>query len=111
MQDPSMPASIPGTLLVAEAVEIKDSSTFKEGDEIPGYMLNAGWTGSFADTKTKGVWKNGMWSVMISRKLKTGNDDDVQYNTRKKYPFAIAVFDNAHEHNSHNSEPLKLQFK
>jgi hypothetical protein len=111
MQDPSKPASIPGSLLVAHAVKIKDSSTFKEGDEIPGYMLNADWTGSFADTKTKGVWKDGKWTVMISRKLKTGNDDDVQYNTRKKYPFAIAVFDNAHEHNSHNSEPLKLQFK
>jgi hypothetical protein len=111
MQDPSKHASIPGSLLVAESVEIKNSSTFKEGDEIPGYMLNMGWTGSFADTKTKGVWKDGKWTVMISRKLKTGNDDDVQFNTRKKYPFAIAVFDNAHEHNSYNSEPLKLQFK
>ena len=111
MQDPSKPVSIPGSLLVAEAVEIKESSTFKEDDEIPGYMLNTAWTGSFADTKTKGVWKDGKWTVMISRKLKTGNDDDVQYNTRKKYPFAISVFDNAHEHNSHNSEPLKLEFK
>jgi hypothetical protein len=48
---------------------------------------------------------------MMSRKLETGYDDDVQFNTRKKYPFALAVFDNAHEHNSYNSEPLKLQFK
>jgi hypothetical protein len=111
MQDPSKSVSIPGSLLVAHAVEIKGSATFKEGDEIPGYMLNTSWTGSFADLKTKGVWKDGKWTVMISRKLKTGNDDDVQYNTRKKYPFAIAVFDNAHEHNSYNSEPLKLQFK
>jgi hypothetical protein len=47
----------------------------------------------------------------MSRKLETGYDDDVQFNTRKKYPFALAVFDNAHEHNSYNSEPLKLQFK
>ena len=111
MQDSAKSPSIPGSLLVAQAVEIKSSSTFKEGDEIPGYMLNTAWTGSFADTKTKGVWKDGKWTVIISRKLKTGNDDDVQYNTRKKYPFAIAVFDNAHEHNSYNSEPLKLQFK
>jgi hypothetical protein len=57
------------------------------------------------------VWQNGKWTVMMSRKLETGYDDDVQFNTRKKYPFALAVFDNAHEHHSYNSEPLKLQFK
>jgi hypothetical protein len=111
MQDSAKSVSIPGSLLVSHAVEIKDYSTFKEGDEIPGYMLNTAWKGSFADVKTKGVWANGKWTVMMSRKLETGNDDDVQFNTRKKYPFALAVFDNAHEHNSYNSEPLKLQFK
>ena len=110
-QDPAKSASIPGSLLVSQAAEIKDYSIFKEGDEIPGYMLNTAWTGSFADVKTKGVWANGKWTVMMSRKLNTGYDDDTQFNTRKKYPFAVAVFDNAHEHNSYNSEPLKLQFK
>jgi hypothetical protein len=111
MQTPSKAASIAGTLLVAEAVKISDYSSFKEGDEIPGYLLYPTWKASFADVKTDGMWVNGKWTLMMSRKLKTGNDDDVQFNTRKKYPFAIAVFDNAHEHNSHNSEPLKLVFK
>jgi hypothetical protein len=111
MQDSAKSASIPDSLLVSHAAEIKDFSVFKEGHEIPGYMLNTDWKGSFADVKTKGVWANGKWTVMMSRKLETGYDDDVQFNTRKKYPFALAVFDNAHEHNSYNSEPLKLQFK
>jgi len=111
MQDPSKPASIDGSLLVTEAVEIKDYSAFKEGDVIPGYMLHPVWKDSFGDVKTKGVWKNGKWTVMMSRKLKTGNDDDVQYNTRKKYSFGIGVFDNSGAENSYNSEPLKLQFK
>jgi len=111
MQDPSIPPSSPGSLLVSEAVKITDYSTFKKGDEIPGYMLNTQWKGSFADVKTKGVWKDGKWTVTMSRKLSTGHDDDVQFNTRKKYPFTVAVFDNAHEHNSYNSEPLKLVFE
>jgi hypothetical protein len=111
MQNPSKSPSLPGSLLVAEAVQIKDYSIFKDGDEIPGYMLHTQWKDSFADVKTKGVWKNGKWTLVISRKLDTGYDDDIQFNTRKKYPFALAVFDNAHEHNSYNSEPLKLQFK
>jgi hypothetical protein len=111
MQDPSKSPSLPGSLLVAEAVEIKDYAVFKEGDEIPGYMLYTQWKDSFADVKTKGEWINGKWTLVMSRKLDTGYDDDVQFNTRKKYPFAVAVFDNAHEHNSYNSEPLKLVFK
>lgn len=111
MQNPSKAPSIPGSLLVEEAVQITAKSKFKEGDEIPGYMLNTVWGGSFADLKTKGVWQNGKWKVMMSRKLQTGNDDDVQFNTRKTYPFGLALFDNAHEHNSYNSEPLKLKFK
>jgi hypothetical protein len=111
MQNPSKAPSIPGSLLVEEAVGITGKSKFKDGDEIPGYMLNRVWKGSFADVKTKGVWQNGKWSVMMSRRLQTGYDDDVQFNTRKTYPFGIAVFDNAHEHNSYNSEPLKLKFK
>lgn len=110
-QDPAKSASIPGSLLVNQAAEIKDYSIFKDGDEIPGYMVNTPWKGSFADVKTRGVWANGKWTLMMSRKLDTGYDDDLQFNTRKKYPFAVAVFDNAHEHNSYNSEPLKLQFK
>jgi hypothetical protein len=111
MQDPSKSASIPGTLLVAQAVEIKDYTGFKDGDEIPGYMLNTAWKDSFADVKATGVWQNGKWTVMMSRKLNTGYDDDIQFNTRKKYPFSLAVFDNSGEHDSYNAEPLKLQFK
>ncbi len=111
MQDPAKKASIPGTLLAAEAVELKSSHSPKEGDQLPGYLLHAGWKGSFGDIKTKGVWKDGKWTVMLSRKLDTGNDDDVQYNTRKKYPFAVSVFDNSGAEHSYNSELLKLQFK
>ncbi len=111
MQDPAKKTSIAGSLLVAEAVKIEDHSKFKEGDEIPGYMLQPAWKDSFGDVKTTGVWKNGKWTVFMSRKLDTENDDDVQYNTRKKYPFGIGVFDNSGAEHSYNSEPLKLQFK
>jgi hypothetical protein len=111
MQDPSKPASVVGSLLTTEAVEITSYEGFTDGTIIPGYMVNPDWTASFADLKTKGVWSDGHWTVFMSRKLNTGNDDDLAFNPKKKYPFAIAVFDNSHEHHSYNSEPLKLQFK
>lgn len=111
IQDPSKPASIPGSLLVAEAVEIKDYSIFKEGDEIPSQLLYTEWKDSFGDITSTGVWKDGKWTVMMKRKLETGYDDDVQFNTQKQYPFGIAVFDNSIYEHSYDSEPLKLQFK
>lgn len=111
MQDPAKPASVPGSLLFSEAVGIESYAGFGDGTTIPGYMVDPHWSGSFADIKTQGVWHDGRWTVFMSRKLKTGNDDDLAFNTRKKYPFSIAVFNNSHEHHSLNSEPLKLQFK
>lgn len=110
-QDPVKKASLPGSLLKAEAIKLTSAHTPKEGDRLPGYVLNTGWKDSFGDVKTQGAWKDGKWTVIMSRKLDTGYDDDVQYNTRKKYPFAVAVFDNAGAEHSYNSEPLKLQFK
>jgi hypothetical protein len=62
------------SLLVAQSVQINNYSIFKQGDEIPGYTLHTEWNGSFADVKTKGEWKNGKWTVVVSRTLKTGND-------------------------------------
>ena len=111
MQDPSKPASIESSLLVDEAVEIKDYSIFKEGDEIPGYLLYSAWKDSYADIKTEGVWKEAKWTVFMWRKLETGYDDDVQFNILRKYPFGMAVFDNEHNEDSYDSDPLKLQFK
>jgi hypothetical protein len=110
-QDPAQKASFPGSLLKSEAITLTSAHTPREGDRLPGYVLNANWKESFGDVKTQGVWKDGKWTVMLSRMLDTGNDDDVQYNTRKKYSFAIGVFDNSGAENSYNSDPLKLQFK
>jgi len=111
MQDPAKPASSPGSLLFTEAVKIESYDGFADGTTIPGYMVDPNWTDSFADLKTTGVWQDGHWTVLMSRKLNTGNEDDLAFNTKKKYPFAIAVFNNSHEHHSYNSEPLKLRFK
>ena len=47
-----------------------------------------------------GVWKDGRWNVMIRRELQAGYDDDVQFNSKKKYPFDVAVFDNEYNEDS-----------
>jgi hypothetical protein len=80
---------------------ITDYSVFKAGDRIPYilfYPLNTKWGGSRDDIKGKGVWKNGRWTVEMSRKLNTGHpEDDVIFKPEsgktKYYVFDVAVFD------------------
>ncbi|MEE9594883.1 MAG: ethylbenzene dehydrogenase-related protein, partial [Candidatus Hydrothermarchaeales archaeon] len=77
-----------------EAVEITPTASFDIGDTVPGYVLEKP-VGSRGDVEAKGVWKDGVWSLEIKRKLNTGHDDDVQFDVANIYRFGVAVMDNA----------------
>lgn len=96
-------------LLVAHTVEIKDYAGFKAGDTIT-YRMPKTPEGSRADIKALSRHADGSWAVVLYRKLDTGNDDDVAFNPRKKYNFAMALFDDSGDENSYDSEVLTLQF-
>ena len=96
-------------LLVAHAVEIKDYSGFKAGDTLT-YRMPKNPEGSRADIKALSRHADGSWTVVLYRKLDTGYDDDVAFNPRKKYNFAMALFDNSGDEDSYDSEVLMLQF-
>jgi hypothetical protein len=109
MQDPAKKASVPGVLLAEESVEITDYSKFKANDVIT-YRLPKKPSGSRGDIKAESRYADGGWTVMLSRKLETGNDDDVAFNTKKKYSFAMALFDDSSDADSYDSEALSLEF-
>jgi hypothetical protein len=96
-------------LLVAHAVEIKDYSGFKAGDTLT-YRMPKMPQGSRADIKALSRYANGSWTVVLYRPLDTAHDDDVAFNPRKKYNFAMALFDNSGDEDSYDSEVLTLQF-
>jgi hypothetical protein len=110
MQDPAKPASAgPGFLLASEAVAI-DPTKFKAGDKVPRDLLSP-VVGSRGDIAAKGVWANGMWTVVFHRKLDTGNTDDIQFIAGRTIPFGLAVFDNASGFNHTVAiEPTYLKF-
>ncbi|MFO7496338.1 MAG: ethylbenzene dehydrogenase-related protein [Desulfobacterales bacterium] len=109
MQDPAKKPSFPGFLLAEEAVEITDHSIFKKGDTLT-YRMPKKPSGSRGDIQALSRYADGGWTVMLSRKLDTGNDDDVAFNTRKKYSFAMALFDDSGDADSYDSEALSLEF-
>jgi hypothetical protein len=48
---------------------------------------------------------------MLHRKLDTGHDDDVVFDPRKRYSFAMALFDDSGADHSKATKPLILLFR
>ena len=63
-----------------------------KGKEISGYELRAP-RGSRADVRAKGVWKDGMWTVEFTRKLDTGQIDDVYFEKELSYQFGVSRYE------------------
>ena len=99
-----------GVLLAADAVEIADYSMFQAGDVVT-YRMPKKAEGSRGDIRADSRYGYDGWTVMLHRKLDTGNEDDVALNPRKKYSFTMALFDDSGDEDSYDSEVLTLQFK
>lgn len=110
MQDPAKRPSAPGFLLREEAIPITDYSVFKAGDVV-SFRLPQKPEGSRFDVKAVSRYADGRWTVMLSRKLNTGQDDDVAFDPRREYSFALALFDNSGDEHSYDSELLALRFR
>ncbi len=109
MQDPAQKPSVRGFLLMEEAVKIPDYSRFKPGDVIP-FRLPIKPSGSRFDVKALSRYADGSWTVMLKRKLDTGHEDDVVFNPKKNYSFAMAVFDDSGADHSKATQPMILKF-
>jgi len=50
--------------------------------------------GSRADVMAKGVWKDGAWIIEFSRKLDTGNDDDLKMDASSggRHLFGVSIY-------------------
>jgi len=77
------------------AVPFDPNAGWKEGDLVSQYVVSReDAAGSAADNKqAKGVWKDGMWTVVWARKLNLANPDDKALQVGKAYNFAFAVHD------------------
>ena len=88
---------------------------FKPGDMVPGIVV-APFTGPRGNITAKGVWKNGLWTVEIKRKLVTtgekAKEQDVQFDDPKKtYYFGVSVFDNTQINHVYHEGVHRLIFK
>lgn len=98
----------------------KQILTKHKGDIEPQYLTQEP-SGSRADVRAKGIWSNGVWTIEFSRKLQTGNTDDIQFDKKGSYLFGLSAYglyaqtiDKSKDHlygQGRISEPLILVFK
>ncbi len=50
-------------------------------------------SGSRADIKAVGGWRDGYWTIEFSRRLETGNADDIQLETTGTYVFGVSRYE------------------
>jgi hypothetical protein len=97
----------------ANAVPFDPKAAWKEGDLIPKYKVSRdGSKGSAADNnRSKGVWKDGMWTVVWARKLGLTNADDKPLKAGGVYTFGFATHDdNITTRGHHVSFPMTIGF-
>ena len=88
-----------------------DDSKYKAGDEVPGIVV-APFAGDRGDLVAKHAWKDGVWTLVIARKLATNSEFDVQFNDlQKEYAFGVAIFDNAQVRHAYNTGVLKMKLE
>ncbi len=92
-------------ILAGDEVPI-DLGKLTPGARIPAFVVSP-WDGSRSDVSAKGTWANGKWTLVLSRALDTGNDDDVKFIPTKATPFGLAVWDNAQDED-HKTVPDTL---
>ena len=81
----------------------------KEQDLMPRYDVNKSATGSIADVKAKGVWRDGYWHLEFARKLDTGNDDDAVIPAKGAIKFAVAAFNDVDGRKHSTSDVVVLK--
>jgi len=86
-----------------------DAAKVKDGDVLPGFILNTKTDGSADDLNASGSWANGVWTMYVWRKLDTRQKDDIALAVGQTYPVGFAVHDDSVTTRFHHvSMPLKL---
>ena len=92
-----------------EAARANSGDISVEGNVVCPSPLVAPFSGDRGDISAKHVWKDGVWTVVVARKLVTNSEFDVQFNDMKKgYAFGVAIFDNAQVRHAYHTGVLQM---
>lgn len=101
--------------LTREDAKVAFKDNFKPGDKINGVVARP-IDGSRGDLTTRGVWKDGYWTLEIKRKRVTQGEQaavqDVQFSDLgKTYHFGLTVFDHSQINHLFHKKSIAFSFK
>ena len=79
------------------------------GTILPGVVLSGANEGDRGDLTTGAKWKDGHWTLEVSRKLKTGSKYDQDFIPGKPLYMWVAVFDHTQTRHTRHVRPVILK--
>ena len=78
------------------------------GTIIPGVLIIGDYSGDRADVKGSAHWQDGHWTLVTSRKLKTGNKYDQDFTPGRDLFLFVAVFDHTQTRHSRHQRGVRV---
>lgn len=78
---------------------------YRIGSTLPARLVT-GFSGDRGDLRARGNWRNGKWTVEITRKRNTGSSFDIRF--KGQLWMSIAVFNNSELKHAYHLKPIKL---
>jgi hypothetical protein len=95
---------------LAEPYSAEAANRFAPGTFIPGIIV-APFEGDRGDVQTVAKHENGRRIVFFRRKLDTGSDKDVKFESGSRIPFACAAFDHTSNRHAYNLRVFYLSLE
>jgi hypothetical protein len=84
-------------------------ATIPVGTVLPGVVLSGANEGDRGDLTTGAKWKDGHWTLEVSRKLKTGSKFDIDFTPGKLAYMWVSVFDHTQTRHTRHVRPVILK--
>ena len=78
------------------------------GTVIPGVIISGSYEGDRADIRGAAKWKDGFWSLELSRDLRTGSKFDHDFVPGSKLYMWVNVFDHTQTRHTRHQRPVRI---
>jgi hypothetical protein len=78
------------------------------GTVLPGVIISGKYEGDRADLVGASKWKDGYWTLEVTRRLKTGSKYDKDFNPEDSLYMWVSVFDHTQTRHSRHPRPVRV---
>lgn len=87
----------------------KELDTYPVGTVMPSVIVKGPRKGDRGEVQGYSQWKDGKWTIEVSRKLDTGSKYDLAFHKNKPLYMWLGVFDHTQTRHSQHLHPVKIE--